>query len=209
MYPSRPTQPKSDVYPLSIRKTRLDNHASRGKTTSLIASAPPGRRPPRSGTILEHPGHPPLSVTVHLATLPLESLSRGVDRSFVGAPPLRLAAFRRLLDRPERYRNRHRSLAMPATRNDQGVGDGGRDHVGSGAEEGLRYGSGLVYGATGTNGSGGAEDQESDNGGLEHGETVDAGGGAAGLGDRELELERAGYLIEVRLARVVPRRTTG
>lgn len=158
---------------------------------NLSFSAPKPCRRPRSGTILEHPGHPPSTVTVHLASVPLESLSRGVDRSFVGAPPLRLAAFRRLLDR--RGRHRSRSWAFPPSSSKHGVGDRRRDAINSGIEQGLGYGGGMAHGVEGSTGGSEAGEQETGNGGLEGGEVINAGGVAA----RRMELERAGYLIEV------------
>lgn len=57
----------------------------------------------------------------------------------------------------------------------------------------------MVYGVEGNNGSRGAGQQEICGGDLEDGETMDVGGRAAGQGDQELELERAGCLIEVRV----------
>lgn len=172
----------------------------------LSASTAPAAAaaPLRSGTVLEHPGHPALAVTVHLASLPLESLSRGVDRSFAGAPPLRLAAFRRLLDRRGRYR--HRPSAVPPRSNNQGVGDGRHEHAGGGVVQEPGYGGGTVHGVEGSNdsSSGGTGELKSYDGRLEGGEAVDAGGKAAGHGDRELALEQAGYLIEVRVMPVTP-----
>lgn len=41
--------------------------------------------------------HPPPPIIVHASPIPVRDLGR-LDRSFVGAPPLRLSAFRRMVD---------------------------------------------------------------------------------------------------------------
>lgn len=197
--------------------------------------------PPRSGTVLvdderwpaedaSQPSPPPDArqrqhdddhhrppVTIHSASVPLEYLSRGVDRSFVGAPPLRLAAFRRLLDH-----HRHSSrttittgatapaTAVTASRNNselQGTRGGSNQDTGN-ERSNHRYdgdsgggggsvsgggGGGAVRIGGGAGGSDGAGDElDDDSGGLLEGRReADAGGGRK-TGQREVEIAGVG-----------------
>lgn len=170
-------------------------------TTNKSPSAPflqPAILRPRSGTVLhdsefhtgDNPGpSPPLlrsssnarryrpPVTVYSASVPLESLAR-LNRSFVGAPPLRLAAFRRLLD-----------AATPQTKEQEfgsafvfGAGDGAYNEA-----EGVGGGFEVAGKAVIAGGQGGSESNR-----REHSVLAVAGDGRG--------LERAGCLIEVRFS---------
>ncbi|CAM9728003.1 unnamed protein product [Ectocarpus sp. 12 AP-2014] len=184
----------------------------------LSPAAPPG-----SGTILEDLGpHSPLAgaehdsppslplhdglhrsppLTVHAAIVPLEFLSRGVDRSFVGVPPLRLAAFRRLLDRrssttpPEtspgagKDAGYQRSEAAVSA----GTGDGGdgRQYIGEGSHShrDSRAGSKLDLGGGFVGGGGIGAAVQGESIGDWNGVELQRAGGSQELG-------RAGCLIE-------------
>ncbi|CAM9898804.1 unnamed protein product [Ectocarpus fasciculatus] len=187
----------------------------------LSPAAPPG-----SGTVLEdlaphsplagakHDSPPPLPLhdglhrspplTVHAAIVPLESLSRGVDRSFVGAPPLRLAAFRRLLDRRSSPKPSEISPGVAKDagrqRSDRegvyvGIGDGagGLQRVGEGSnsKSDSRAGSKLTLGGDFVGGGGGGIEA------VVQGESIGDWhrAGLQGAGGNQ-EIEQAGCLIE-------------
>lgn len=145
---------------------------------------------------------PPL--TVHAAIVPLESLSHGVDRSFVGVPPLRLAAFRRLLDRrsstapPEisgvAKDAGHQRSGGAAVYVGMGDGGGGLRHVGEGSNSKSvsRAGSKLTSAGDFVGGGG--------IGATVQGESIGDwnGVGLQRAGRTQEELEQAGCLVEVR-----------
>ncbi|CBN77000.1 hypothetical protein Esi_0024_0189 [Ectocarpus siliculosus] len=203
---------------LSVPSVVVGVNAAEG-WLELSPAAPPG-----SGTILEDLGpHSPLAgaehdspsslplhdglhrsppLTVHAAIVPLESLSRGVDRSFVGVPPLRLAAYRRLFDRRS-------STALPETspgaakdaghRRSEGaavyvgIGDdgGGLQHVGEGSNgtSDSRAGSRPAFGGDFVGGGGIGAAVQGESTGDWNGVGLQRAGG-------NKELERAGCLIE-------------
>lgn len=115
-------------------------------------------------------------VTVHSVIVPLESLAR-LERIFVGAPPLRLAAFRRLVD----------SAATPLVKNTEREVQKDRSLKTEGdAGEGLDGN----WGSFGSIGEGGEQIGKGD--GRPQGGRL-----TAATSERREELERAGCLIEV------------
>ncbi|CAM9884631.1 unnamed protein product, partial [Pylaiella littoralis] len=236
---SAPSPPPGSAHPAELSEECAVDGATllrltRGGWLELSPAAPA-----MSGTVLEddaswrgdvsHPSPPPDArqrhphhrppVRIHSASVPLESLSRGVDRSFVGVPPFRLAAFRRLLDQhhfswttttttPRKYTEHHGMGGgiMQGTGSHKtyeyggggGGGGGGAAHVGGGDSDGagaqLNKDSGGLEGRRGANG-GGPEMGQSEIGIGEAGETelIRAAGDEG--------LERAGCLIEAAILR--------
>lgn len=164
---------------------------------------------------------------MHTATVPIDSLSRGVDRSLVGAPPFRLAAFRRLVDG---HRGRSPATTPPATSRgeqrakgdkDQGLNDGRHRAAGSGGGNvevegdvsggGRRSRGGEFVNDFNGAGAGAGELEQELNYGADVGHVLEAeareagtahpgwSGSEGGAGVAfEGELERAGCLIQVR-----------
>lgn len=181
---------------------------------------------PRSGTALEDPEFhaegdsfspsPPVDglffrrhhrrppVTVHAENVPLASLAR-LDRSFVGAPPLRLAAFRRLLDSSKPWATASRSREFGAV---CGEGDGGGGGGSGSNGRGGGGGGGLLFEAPRGQAAirEGVAAEEADVSGAWRGgeqeeeeEGSSRSGGVGSLDDfRDRELAQAGCLIEVR-----------
>lgn len=199
-----------------------------GRPCPCVPVPPPSPRP-RSGTVLEdmelcNPFQQRVSyrrrlpsITVHTAIVPLDSLSRGVDRSLVGAPPFRLAAFRRLVDGHQRRSPRMitpiASRGEPKATVDVGLkAENSRNQaaVGGGAGGWRLQGEEGISGYDGERPGAGELEQEANYGidGVEPGGAETRGPGAADpswsvSGERtgialERELERAGCLIEVR-----------
>lgn len=219
---------------LSLRWWTLEKYGSKTEPFPRDPSPPAAaRRPSRSGTVLEDPetrgsfrhsprcrARPRTAITVHTAEVPVDSLSRGVDRSLVGAPPLRLAAFRRLVD----GQNRNPSPPTPSpainARGQTGGGGANREaERGRDRGEGDCLGNGEVY--RGRDVGYGGDAWPSQGGGVDRSNYTGPGAGTTpqheereyGMEDTDpswsgtgleagvpsqQELERAGCLIEVR-----------
>lgn len=106
MFRSRNVLPDQDCYYLDAQHSvTLPNNAEvAGEVSAKVGDG--SNRPPRRRQ--ESCRHPPPPVTVHFRPVPLRDLAR-LERSFVGSSPLRLAAFRRIIDatmRPRAVRER-------------------------------------------------------------------------------------------------------
>ena len=218
-FPLPSISPLSPPPPISSTPPPPDySHASHECTPYFPFSTPVAYTQPRSGNALEDPEfctrgdtfptsplvdglffgrhhHRRPPVTVHAKNVPLASLAR-LDRSFVGAPPLRLAAFRRLLDssKPWATASGLRESGEVCGKGD-GSGDGG-GYSGWRPSEGPRgqvaIGEGVAAEEAGASGAW--------RGGQEGGSSRSRGVGSVDdLRDRELA--QAGCLIEVKKLR--------